>query len=513
MHKITIPLEQIPDLKSIVKDYITGNQAVKKFYNFNFEVNSYRKIIQTRSSFAVHRRKILYEVLRRQYQNTPDYPSSNLEKLKLDHTFTITTGHQLNLCTGPLFSIYKILKTLKLASALKNLHPEFNFVPVFWMLTEDHDLEEINHFYLFGKKYTWEQSNTQGLVGRYKTDGLYDLMNGIKDCPAFIKMAYQQETLAEATRTYLNTLFGKYGLVILDSDDEELKNLFRPVAETELDHQASSNLVLETNAEFKSYGYKATINPRPINLFYIHEAQRKRIVEADAHKLTLADKTVIGRQEAFKVMRNFSPNVVLRPLYQETILPNLAYIGGPSEMAYWLQLKRVFDYFKVSYPIVIPRAFGLLISKNLQSKIRSLNLRPTSFVLNRADLKSEFMADRPNQILNFDRSDEILKRFYTDFETQVEDVNPQLLGYYQKQKHQIDQIVKGLKKRLTNAHESKYAQDLAKIDSLKNKLYPNGKPQERSENFLSFYINNPNLIDDLYQLIEPFEQAYYILNL
>ena len=254
MPKITIPLAQVPDLKSIVKDYIVENQNLKPFYEFSFDATSYEKLIQAHPNFSDQKRKTLYEVLREQYKNTPDYPVSNLEKLKLDHTFTITTGHQLNLCTGPLFSIYKILKTIKLAQALENLHAKYNFVPVFWMLTEDHDLEEINHFYLFGKKYTWEQINTQGLVGRYKTDGLFDLLNKIKDFPDFMKTAYQQQTLAEATRTYLNTLFGKYGLIILDSDNEQLKTLFRPIVETELTHQASYKISLKNQYQTQKTG-------------------------------------------------------------------------------------------------------------------------------------------------------------------------------------------------------------------------------------------------------------------
>ena len=212
-------------------------------------------------------------------------------------------------------------------------------------------------------------------------------------------------------------------------------------------------------------------------------------------------------------MRNFSPNVVLRPLYQETILPNLAYVGGPSEIAYWLQFKAVFDYFKVSYPILVPRASGLLISKNLQAKIKNLGLNPTSLILNRAGLKEEFIGNQVDQALNFDGADETLNLLYQNFQTQIEQVDPQLLGYFQKQKHQINQIIRGLKKRLTSRNEAKHAADLAKIDQLKTKLFPNEQPQERHENFLSFYINNPNLIADLYHLIEPFEQAYYVVDL
>ncbi len=215
--------------------------------------------------------------------------SGNIQLLKDANTFTITTGHQLNLFTGPLYFIYKIASTINLCKQLKNEFPDHNFVPIYWMATEDHDFEEINYFNFKGKKVKWNKESF-GPVGRLSTEGLQEVFELFSDelgigsnadylRNLFIKSYLEHEHLADATRFLANELFKTEGLVIVDGDSKPLKKLFIPYVKKELLEQNSLKNVMETNEQLKDYFVQ--VNPREINLFYIEDNLRERIIFED----------------------------------------------------------------------------------------------------------------------------------------------------------------------------------------------------------------------------------------
>jgi bacillithiol biosynthesis cysteine-adding enzyme BshC len=288
----------------------------------------------------------LANTLKAQYQEitTTAETSRNIELLRKDNSFTITTGHQLNIGTGPLYFIYKIISTINLCKQLQEAYPEQHFVPVYWMATEDHDLEEINHLYVKNKKVVWNKQGT-GAVGRMQVEDMAEVIAEINqllgnsthtnELIALFEAAYQPHlTLTEATRILANILFGGYGLVILDGDDPSLKSLFTPYIQAELQAQFSHSAVSTTTSLMK--GYKIQVNPREINLFYLEKNLRERIVlENDRYKVlnTALEFSAVEMQQLVENQpEKFSPNVLLRPLYQEVILPNLCYIGGGGEL-------------------------------------------------------------------------------------------------------------------------------------------------------------------------------------
>ncbi len=525
MQTYSIPLVDAPFFKPLFTDYVSQKPTLKPFYDLTHEKTNYEKQILKREKFPQKNRTLLYEALSQQYKSFQDSKAEkvqqNIEKIKEKNTFTITTGHQLNLCTGPIFLIYKVLKTIKLTQELIQNYPNHNFIPVFWMLTEDHDLEEINHFNLFGKRYSWNQANTKALAGTYNTTGINDLLENIDGLPNFFKIAYTKKNLAEATRYYLHELFGNFGLVILDSNTKKLKELFRPVITKELLEQTSEKLVLKSIHALKDLGYKSSVNPRPINLFYNHEKKRKRILEVkkgsqnDLGKdiLILEDNTTIILEKAFNTIENFSPNVILRPVYQELILPNLAYIGGPAEINYWLEYKALFNFLKIPYPILVPRTFAFILSKTLTVKFETLNLKPEDLFLAKQAFINQVIAANEKSPIDLAWVYSELNLIYNKIEAQIETVNPQLLGYFNKQRSQVTQTFKQIQKRLKKSLEEKHSGQVKKAATLFDKLYPENVPQERFENFLTFYINYPDFISDLYQRIEPFKNVYYIFNL
>ena len=227
----------------IICDYLEEKESVKKFYNHFPNLSGFEKQIALRKGKdKILDRKTLVHSLQNQYKNIPTSPltGNNIESLLRENTFTITTGHQLNLFTGPLYFLYKIISTINLTTQLKKEFPESNFVPIYWMATEDHDFEEIQYFNFQGKKIKWKRE-AAGAVGRLSTEGLESVFNDFAqklgasknaiEIKALFKRSYlEHNNLAEATRFLANELFGDYGLVIIDADHKDLKKRLFPIS-------------------------------------------------------------------------------------------------------------------------------------------------------------------------------------------------------------------------------------------------------------------------------------------
>jgi len=374
---------------SLIKDYLDQKSSLDSLYNRFPTVENFEAQIKEKGSNYNHdNRKILVHVLQKQYQNirVSKATQHNISALGQSNTFTITTGHQLNLFSGPLYFLYKIISTINLASELKAKYPHSNFVPVYWMATEDHDFEEINYFNFNGKKFCWNKDSS-GPVGRLSTEGLDAVFevfalelgsstNAQKIKNLFQKSYLEHSNLADATRYLANELFSDYGLVILDADDADLKSVFIPNIKDEIENQTSFKEVTATVEKLKDYSIQ--VNPREINLFYIENNLRERIVfENDTYKVNHTDLS-FSKEELFQLAEThpekFSPNVILRPLYQEVLLPNLCYIGGGGEIAYWLELQSFFNAAEVSFPILLVRNSVLLATEKQIKKADALDL-------------------------------------------------------------------------------------------------------------------------------------------
>ena len=372
----------------LIVDYLDHKAELKTLYNRFPTVENFKLKIEEKSkNFSIENREILAKALTNQYNRfeTSEATTANIELLKDSKTFTITTGHQLNLFTGPLYFLYKIVSTINLCKQLKETYPEYNFVPIYWMATEDHDFEEINHFHLNHKKISWKREST-GPVGRLSTEGLeevFDLFSkeiGLGTQATYLKDLFKKTylehaNLADATRYLANALFQKEGLVILDGDSKALKQLFVPFAKNELLHQTSFAKVNQTNELLKKYFVQ--VNPREINLFYIEDQSRERIIfENDLYKVNNTNIS-FSEHEILAELENhpekFSPNVILRPLYQEVLLPNLCYIGGGGELAYWLELKSNFESNAVCFPMLLLRNSVLLATVKQAHKADKLS--------------------------------------------------------------------------------------------------------------------------------------------
>ncbi len=251
MPKHTLSYREARFFTNLMTDYLEQKEDVKPFYHRFPNLENFEEQIREKkenfSSEAASKRAVLVEVLQEQYEeiDISEATKKNIELLKEENTFTVTTGHQLNLFTGPLYFLYKIINAINLAKELKSAYPDFNFVPVYWMATEDHDFEEINFFNLHGKKFQWNppaSEETGGAVGELPTSGLDEVLElfsaeignspNAQQLKKWFEEAYlKHETLADATRFLANALFESYGLVVLDANKRALKAIFRALYE------------------------------------------------------------------------------------------------------------------------------------------------------------------------------------------------------------------------------------------------------------------------------------------
>ncbi|MEO6538579.1 MAG: bacillithiol biosynthesis cysteine-adding enzyme BshC, partial [Ferruginibacter sp.] len=401
-----IPYLQTGYFSKIVTDYIAEEQTLRPFYNYPATIEGLKKTIEERKSYPTNR-KVLVDELRNQYApiQITAAVKANIDALLMENTFTVCTAHQPNIFTGHLYFIYKILHTIKLADELKEQIPGYNFVPVYYMGSEDADLEELGEVNINGKKYTWK-TEQKGAVGRMKIDkafiALIDEIEGQLSVEKFgseilvqVRKAYSiDKTIEQATFEFTNYLFADYGLVILLPDNPVLKKEFSSIIEKEFAEQFSGKAVAETIAQFPAE-YKVQAAGRETNLFYLKDDSRERIEKVKSQWSVVNSAIHFTDDELFEELKKyperFSTNVILRPVFQEMILPNIAFIGGGGELAYWLELKKVFEVAEVPYPVLILRNSFTVINKKTANKIADLRLDPAAFFEKENELINSFV--------------------------------------------------------------------------------------------------------------------------
>lgn len=512
----------------LVVDYLDQKSELKPLYNRFPTLENFQLQIEEKSkNFPAENREILVKALKLQYENfvVSEATSTNIELLKNHNTFTITTGHQLNLFTGPLYFLYKIISVINLTKELKAAYPENNFVPMYWMATEDHDFDEINFFNYKGKKIQWKKES-KGPVGRLTTSGLekvfeqfsseLGLGNNANYFRELFKKSYlEHENLADATRYLANELFKKEGLVIIDGDDSELKKLFVPYAKNELLHQTSFKKVNETLPLLEQYNVQ--VNPREINLFYIQDNLRERIIyengnyKINSTSLTFSESEILTELE--KNPENFSPNVILRPLYQEVILPNLCYIGGGGELAYWLELKSNFEANNVAFPILLLRNSVLIATNKQVEKLKKLGLDWADIFLPQQTLINKKTKEFSNFTIDFSEQKQFLKNQFKALYDIAQKTDKSFFGAVKAQEVKQLKGLDNLEKKLLKAEKRIHFEKTERIIQLQNELFPNQTLQERKSNFSDF-CHSINNIEAFFLLLnsnlQPLEQNFSI---
>jgi bacillithiol biosynthesis cysteine-adding enzyme BshC len=528
MDKIQIPLQHIPQLSLKDKSYATGDSRLKPFYRHSVDIESFKNTIQDKSTQNCPR-ELIVKVLHEQYAalSVSEPTRRNIDSLLNPNTFTIVTAHQPVLFTGPLYYIFKICSTLNLCKQLNLNYPAHHFVPVFINGSEDHDFDEINHTYIFNKKISWEQTKG-GSVGKLKTDSLSSVLDELKELLGptqsaqeiyqLVNQSYKDLDLYEqASSALVNNLFGKYGLVILNMNHYLLKNYFKPIIERELFEQPSQAIIEKTQQELGALGFSVQAHVREINLFYLGENTRNRI-ERSGHNFQIVDSNLVFtenelRRELNNHPEKFSPNVVLRPLYQEYVLPNLAYIGGGGEIAYWLERKAQFEFFHVPFPMLIRRNSALILEEVWKKKWLKLDFEVKDLFTDTDSLIHDFIQKHSGKELTFDHEITQFQQTIDQMKHKANKVDPTLektiIAEGLKQIKAWEQIAT----RLTRAEKARFDVQILQIRNIKEKLFPGNGLQERHDNFIPLFIRyGLGILDILIEVLNPLEQGFLVLS-
>lgn len=483
-------LLSIGNLPTLVKDYFHDQPSLKKFYKNRPNLESIIADANTRS-FA--HREVLVAALKRQNESYSNHHV--IDRLMRENSFTITTGHQLCVATGPLYFLYKIASTVALTRKLAAEDDTKDYIPVYWMASEDHDFEEIQSIEIFQKKITWT-ADAKGPVGRLDTDSLNvfieelaQILGTSADALHFIdilKQSYSKSSLAEATRHLVYSLFGEENLIVIDADDAELKKIFLPIVQKEITERFSYELVKKTSAELEALSYKTQVTPREVNLFYIEKGVRERIKFEGGNfhwgqgPKTLEDLISItsARPEAI------SPNVILRPVYQECILPNLAYIGGPGELSYWLQLREVFDFYRIPFPTLLLRDSALLLSTGTLSKLLKLNLDVEDIFRGKNAIVQNWIQESNTEDLSNDRI--IADELFDSITAKMKALDPTLENSAAGERKKLISAIENLEKKMIRAMKSKEEVRIQQLEKIFIEVFPGDQPQERVTNVAQY---------------------------
>jgi bacillithiol synthase len=514
----------------LMLDYLYNEKAVQPLFNRFPSIENFKaQIEEKKQNYTDTDRQLFVTAILNQYsnKNTSKLTQANIEKLALKNTFTVTTGHQLNLFTGPVYYLYKILSVINLAEDLSKNYPENNFVPIFWMATEDHDFEEINYFKFRDKKIKWS-SNQKGPVGRFNTDEINQLQKTIENafgpstkakflCDLFIKAYTEHNNLAEATFFLTNELFKDFGIVIVNGDDKLLKSNFNEIVKQELTNHVLYNNIIKTKEDHLQ-NYHVQVNPREINLFYIDSNLRERIVYENEKYHVLNTNLSFTESEIFNLIETspekFSPNAILRPVYQEKILPNLAYVGGGGELAYWLELKTSFEAFKITFPILVHRDSVMLVSEKLNSKINKLEITYTELFKANNELSNLLIHKYSNNLLDFSELKQQLKTQFEILNTIAIKTDKSFSNALNAQQKKQFKGLENLEKKLVRAEKKMLQDKIDRVFILKEEIFPNKNLQERTQNFSEFYIDTElNLIENIKKYINPLKVGFKIIQI
>lgn len=490
-------------LNTLLYDYLDRDPKLRSFYSHFPDLDGFRTLLN-QEPYSNFDRALLAELLKKQAQkvdNTSEASYHSIERLRQPNTYTVTTGHQLCLFTGPLYFIYKLFSTINLAEKLKIEFPQHDFIPVYWMATEDHDFDEINHFFVNDEKIQW-QTGQAGAVGDFNTESLHTLLPEIKkalgqserskELLELFESAYlKQKNLSDATRFLVNSLFQEYGLVIMDANDAEFKKQFRKELAADLFEHKAFEYITKSSRELESAGYHVQVHAREINSFLLSSQSRNRIVEEGANYRILNTEELYTKEQLEKMLEQqperFSPNVVLRPLYQQKILPNIAYVGGPGELAYWLEFKAFFDQQAIDFPILVPRNFFTYFPPKAEQKIEKLALQRQDFFSSETDLL-KLLQEKIHGHFDLAEEEKQVRAIYSSLLQRVISVDRTLEKSIQAELQKQLNRLESLAAKVSRAQRRKMEEELAAIRSIRQSIYAGATPRERHDNFASLYL-------------------------
>lgn len=519
--------EDLPGFNNLFIDYINSFSLVSPYYKYDYhDDDSFLSAINAKKeSYLKHSdysRQDVSAILKSQNEffNSSDKTFENIQMLNDDNTFAVVTGQQVGILSGNYYTILKAINTIQLSDYLNTIYPDYKFIPVFWLECDDHDFEEINHINIFDSKNILtkleyfkngtpqekyltpaDRNYFDNHIENFKEELFRKLSNTdfAEEIKNIINRSYKEGLNFTVTfARYMNFILKDKGLVFINPADAEIKNILKPVFEKELQSfpQSCENVI--ENSAMLEQNYQPQIKPQVINLFYIYNNNRYLIENKTENVFSLKNsRQTFSKEEMFfnleKNTKDFSPNVVLRPICQDYLLPTITYIGGPSEIAYFAQLKKVYETFDVEMPVIYPR-----------TSVTFLENRVNNFLV-KNEIKFEDIFDTQKvkmQIIEKTSEvnvEDIISEYIKDLNTALWSLNGEVRKIDKNMetliKNKSDKYIESLesvKKKLFEAQERLHTSTLSKLQSIIDNIYPDGAMQERKIN-ITYYLNKYGL--------------------
>lgn len=516
-----IPYTSLPSFSGLFLDYINNFGLLRNFYEYDYRnYDDIRKCIDLKKdTYPIGKnffRNDICNILNNQNTlfKSGDKTFDNIQLLSNHDTFAVVTGQQLGLLTGPFYTILKAINTIQLSEKLNNKFADCKFVPVFWLEADDHDFPEINNVNIISKeneiknlsyfekgeaqeKYLKPAGNIvlDDFISDF-TDELEASLNKTdysEDLFIKIREAYKSGTnLKTAFAQFLNSLITDKGLVFIDPSDPKIKNLLKPVFRKELMNSPQTcEAVITTSVELEK-NYQAQVKPKAINLFYIHEGNRYLLEPRDGELYALKhSRQKFTGEELYNLLdsnpERFSWNVVTRPICQDYILPTIAYVGGPSEIAYFGQFKEVYKLFGITMPVIYPRTSATILENRVKNFLEKndlifdelFDLKEVSKKL----LKNDSEID--TEELFSGMADELRAIFYT-YEKELGKIDINLTASFAKRNIQFLDSLNIAKEKFITLQSKKNEVVSGQLKKALVNVYPDETLQERVFNIVYF---------------------------
>ena len=538
-----VSFDDLTAFSTLFRTYCTDYAALAPFYAGDYRTPAARIAAADRAAAVPRDRDTLADALLAQNERwgLDDATRRNIEALRDPEAVVVVTGQQVGLFSGPLYTIYRTLTTLKLARQVAE-ETGRRVVPVFWMPGEDHDLDEVASTLLLRSNdlvplrytgHTLPDEGNLGPVGRLAlTAQVHALVEALDaglpptDFKAtvlgWVRDTYRPGTpMLDAFARLLKHLFAGTGLVFMAPDDARLKALAAPLFRREIeDHGTAAEVLEATSARLVVDGYHAQVQTRPTNLFLLADGQRLPLdAEGGTFRLRGTDRTFMQAELLALLDQEptaFSPNVVLRPLMQDLLLPTVAYVAGPGETAYYAQYKGVYDWAEVPMPLVYPRVSVTLVEGKVQKVLDRYDLAV-------GDLHTEIdklfravvLAQMTDDVeVAFKAAMQPLHQAINTLKPVIEGVDRSLVKSAEATRAALMKEVGRLKERVIKAEKRNQDVIRDQLEKAMVNLYPAGKPQERALSVL-YFLNkySPALLEDLQAALPLDTTQHYVVAL
>jgi bacillithiol biosynthesis cysteine-adding enzyme BshC len=535
-----VPLQRLPWARPLQIDYFQAFAKLEPFYAGNpAEPEAWAQTIK-RTQAHPRQRIPLTAVLEAQQQQRRAPGAALLSSARLadPRAVAIVTGQQAGLFGGPIYTLLKAITALKLAARLELEH-RVPVVPIFWIDAEDHDWDEVNHCGVLdndlaphsvsvGKpEGANEKPVAQVTLDESVTTALEELNRLLP------KSEFTEDLIYELGRSYMpgqgmtiafgrwiETLLGPYGLVVFDSSDKNAKPLIRDVFIQELKSPGrTAALATEAGAALAARGYHAQVTPAADSICLFHLDGQRESIKRAGNDFLIGDQTVAADKLialADDQPELFSPNVLLRPIVQDALFPTVAYVAGPSELAYLGQLRGIYDHFGIPMPLVAPRASATILDSAASRFLTRYNFPFEQLQQqDEAALNRMLEAQLPPAVdSSFDDAQRVIGERMSALATTVPAIDPTLEGAVKSTLGKMTHELEALHNKIIQASKRKDDTLRRQFVRTRAQAFPDGTPQERTIGFINLLNRyGPALIEILEQELPLDGGQHWILTL